>query len=158
MVVAEDAAAAKLAPTVAGAPPKGTDSQEFLKKQERELIEVVRERAALREENEAKRKKEHPRKPFQLQARQTANRLELCPDGTCVIAMVNEAGNGSKPDNVESFVNESAYTEIIPGRTDVGDAQGRQRVAILDVVTGEAKWVDPAVEQSRSAASGSAME
>ena len=77
-------------PTVAGAPPKGTDSQEFLKKQERELIEVVKERAALREENEAKRKKEHPRKPFQLQARQTANRLELCPDETCVIAMVNE--------------------------------------------------------------------
>lgn len=134
-------------PTVAGAPPKGTDSQEFLKKQERELIEVVKERAALREENEAKRKKEHPRKPFQLQARQTANRLELCPDETCVIAMVNEAGNGSKPDNVESFVNESAYTEIIPGRTNVGDAQGRQRVAILDVVTGEAKWVDPAVDK-----------
>ncbi len=132
-------------PTAGGTPPKGTDSQEFLKKQEAELIEIVRERVKLREENEAKRKKDHPRKPFQLQARQTAGRLELCPDGTCVIAMVNEAGNGSKPENVPSYVNESAYTEDIGGRTNVGDAQGRQRVAILDVLTGEAKWVEPAL-------------
>jgi len=131
-------------PTAAnGAPPKGTDSQEFLKKQEAELLEIVRERVKLREENEAKRKKDHPRKPFQLQARQSAGRLELCPDGTCVIAMVNEAGNGTKAENVPSYVNESAYTEDITGRNNVGDAQGRQRVAILNVVTGEAKWVEP---------------
>jgi dipeptidyl aminopeptidase/acylaminoacyl peptidase len=134
------------APTTTGAPPRGTDSQEFLKKQEAELLETVRERARLREENEARRKKDHPRKPFQLQARQTANRLELCPDETCVIAMVNEAGNGSKPENVPSYVNESAYTEDIGGRTNVGDAQGRQRVAILDVLTGDVKWVEPALE------------
>ena len=51
-------------PPTAGTPPKGTDSQEFLKKQEKELIEIVRERAKLREENEARRKKDHPRKPF----------------------------------------------------------------------------------------------
>jgi dipeptidyl aminopeptidase/acylaminoacyl peptidase len=133
------------APPVAtgtGAEARGTDSQEFLKKQEKELLEIVRERAALREENEAKRKKDHPRKPFQLQARQTANRLELCPDGTCVIAMVNEAANGSKAENVPSYVNESGYTEDITGRTNVGDTQNRQRVALLDVASGDVKWVD----------------
>jgi dipeptidyl aminopeptidase/acylaminoacyl peptidase len=130
---------------VAATEQKGTDSQEFLKKQEKELIEVVAERAKLREENEAKRKKEHPRKPFQLQARQTAVRLDLCPDETCVIAMINEAGNNAKNQNVPSYVNESAYTEDIPGRTDVGDVQGRQRMAIVSVETGEVKWVDPAV-------------
>jgi len=136
-----------------GAPPptatteqRGTDSQEFLKKQEKELIEVVRERAALREENEAKRKKEHPRKPFQLQARQSAARLELCPDEKCVIAMINEAGDRSKPDNVPSYVNESAYTEQINGRVAVGDAQAKLRMAILDSVTGEVKWADPGLK------------
>jgi dipeptidyl aminopeptidase/acylaminoacyl peptidase len=132
------------APT-AGAQARGTDSQEFLKKQEKELIGVVRERAAMREENEAKRKKEHPRKPFQLQQRQSAGRLDLCPDETCVIAMVNESANGSKPENVPQYVTESAYTEDITGRTNVGDTQNRQRIAILDVHTGEAKWVEPAV-------------
>jgi len=83
-----------------GAPPaaaaKGTDSQEFLKKQELDLILAVKEHVAVREDAEAKRKKDQPaeRKPFQLQARQTAGRLEMCPDGKCVIAMVTEAAGG----------------------------------------------------------------
>jgi dipeptidyl aminopeptidase/acylaminoacyl peptidase len=125
---------------------RGTDSQEFLKKQERELLDIVRDRAKVREENEAKRKKEHPRKPFALQTRQTANRLDLCPDEKCVIALVSEAGNGSKPDNVPNYITESAYTEDIPGRTAVGDVQARVRAAILDVVSGEVKWVDPGLK------------
>ena len=124
---------------------RGTASQEFLKKQERELIEVVAERAKVREENEAKRKKENPRKPFQLQARQSVNRLELCPDESCVIAMISEGANGARPQNVPTYVNESAYTEDIIGRTDVGDVQTRQRLAVLNVVSGEAKWVEPEV-------------
>lgn len=122
---------------------RGTDSQEYLKKQEKELIEVVRERAALRAEEEAERKKEHPRKPFQLQTRQSVSRLELCPDEKCVIAMVSEAGDRAKPDNVPSYVNESAYTEDIPGRVAVGDAMPKLRLAVVDSVTGEVKWVDP---------------
>jgi len=125
---------------------RGTDSQEFLKKQEKELLEIVRERAAVREENEARRKKEHPRKPFQLQARQSVNRLELCPDEKCVIAMIAEAGDRSKPDNVPSYVNESAYTEDIPGRNNVGDTQTRLRAAVVDSITGEVQWVDDGIK------------
>ena len=34
------------------------------------------------------------------------------------------------------------YTEDIPGRSNVGDTQGASRLAILDVETGEVKWVD----------------
>ncbi|MBZ5606525.1 MAG: DPP IV N-terminal domain-containing protein, partial [Acidobacteriia bacterium] len=130
------------APPTAASEQKGTDSQEFLKKQERELIEVVRDRAKLREENEAKRKKEHPRKPFPLQQRQTVARLELCPDEKCVVALIGEAGQGTKGENVPSYVNESAYTEDIPGRNNVGDNQNRLRAAMVDVATGEVKWVD----------------
>ena len=63
-----------------------------------------------------------------VEAVETVSRLELCPDGTCVIAMVNEAGNGSKPENVPSYVNESAYTEDITGRSNVGDTQGREQL------------------------------
>ena len=65
---------------------KGTDSQEFLKKEEKELLEVVRERAAHREEDEAKRKSENPRKPFNLQARPEVAWLQLTPDEKYVIA------------------------------------------------------------------------
>jgi dipeptidyl aminopeptidase/acylaminoacyl peptidase len=125
-----------------GTEERGTDSQEFLKKQERELLEIVAERAKLREENDAKRKAAETRKPFTLQARQTAGRLELCPDESCVIASVNEAPNNAKPDNVPNYITESAYTEVINGRTAVGDTQGRQRLAIIDAKTGEVKWAD----------------
>src|SRR5215471_15123553 len=121
---------------------KGTDSQEFLKKQEKELLTTVRERSENREEREARQKRENPRKPFQLEARQNVTRLELCPDEKCVVAVVTDGSNGSKPDNVPNFVTESAYVEEIAGRTNVGDSQGRSKAAILDAVTGEVKWVE----------------
>jgi dipeptidyl aminopeptidase/acylaminoacyl peptidase len=125
-----------------GTDAKGTDSQEFLKKQERELLEIVAERAKLREEADEKRKKAETRKPFQLQQRQSAGRLELCPDETCVIASVSETPDGSKGDNVPNYITESAYTDVINGRPNVGDVQSKQRLAILNAVTGESKWVD----------------
>jgi dipeptidyl aminopeptidase/acylaminoacyl peptidase len=131
-------------PAAAAAAVKGTDLQEFLKKQEIDLLLAVKERKEAREEAEARRKKLEPvaRKPFQLQARQTAGRLEICPDGKCVIAMVTEAANGVKNENVPNYVTESAFTEDINGRSNVGEPQNKQRLAILDVATGEVKWVD----------------
>jgi dipeptidyl aminopeptidase/acylaminoacyl peptidase len=131
-----------------GTPPaaeaKGTDSQEFLKKQEVDLLLAVKERKAAREEAEAKRKKDEPapRKPFQLQARQTVGRMELCPDGKSIIAMVSDGANGVKNENVPNYITESAYTEDINGRSNVGEPPNKQRAAILDVAAGEVKWID----------------
>ena len=45
---------------------RGTDSQEYLKKEERALIDAVRERAEQREEQEKKRKEREKRKPFSI--------------------------------------------------------------------------------------------
>ena len=47
-----------------------------------------------------------------------------------------------KNENVPNYVTESAYTEDINGHSNVGEPQNRQRAAILDVATGEVKWVD----------------
>jgi dipeptidyl aminopeptidase/acylaminoacyl peptidase len=121
---------------------KGTDSQEFLKKEEKELLEVIRERAAKREEDDAKKKRDNPRKPFNLTGTQSATSLALTPDEKYVIASILEPGTGTKNAIVPSFVTESAYTEDIPSRNKVGDNQGRVRLAILSVETGEMKWVD----------------
>ena len=122
--------------------PKGTDSQEFLKKEEKDLLEVVRERAAKREEDEARKKRENPRKPFNLTATQSIAWLQLSPDTKYVIAGVREPGTGSKTMFVPNYVTESGYTDEIPGRTKVGDNQAHIRVAILNVQTGEPVWVD----------------
>ena len=121
---------------------KGTESQEALKKEERELLEVIRERAAKREEDEARKKRENPRKPFNLTAGQSIASLRLTPDEKYVIAQVREAGTGDKTTVVPSFVTESGYTEDIPSRDKVGDNQARNKLAIVSVETGEVKWVD----------------
>lgn len=124
------------------ATPKGTDSQEYLKKEERALLDAVRERAEQREEQEKKRKEREKRKPFNLPTGQNAVSLILSPDGKYVVATISEPGAGAKNTVVPNYVTESAYTEDIPGRTKVGDPQGRTRIAIIDVETGESKNVD----------------
>lgn len=132
----------------AGAPPvadpnkKGTESQEAVKREERELLDAIRERAAKREQDEAKRKERDKRKPFQLTQGQTAANLSLSPDGKFVIAVINESGTNAKNTIVPNYVTESAFTEDIPGRAKVGDAQGRSRIAIINSETGEQKWVE----------------
>lgn len=123
---------------------RGTDSQEALKKDQRELLDIIRERAEKREADDAKRKEREKdrRKPFQLTSGQSAGQMSLSPDGKSVIVVINETATGSKNTIVPNYVTESGYTEDIPGRTKVGDTQGRNRVVILDVATGDSKWVD----------------
>jgi len=131
----------------AGSPPppeeeKSTASQGALKKEEKDLFEAIREHAAEREEQDAKRKREHPRKPFILQAGQTVASLQLTPDEKYVIATIHEPATGVKRTMVPNFVTESGYTEDIASYEKVGDKQILARLAILSVETGEVKWVD----------------
>jgi dipeptidyl aminopeptidase/acylaminoacyl peptidase len=133
-------------------PPKGTESQEFIKKEERDLIEAVRERAKNREEQEAKRKQRERRKPFSIPSGQSVSNLSLSPDGKYVVASVLQPASGSKNTIVPNYVTESAYTEDLPARSKVGDNQGKTRMTVINVETGESKWVDhglkqPAVQQ-----------
>jgi dipeptidyl aminopeptidase/acylaminoacyl peptidase len=130
-----------------GSPPPPEDektnaSQAELKKEAKDLLEVVRERAAEREEQDAKKKREHPRKPFILQTGQTVAALQLTPDEKYVIASIHEPATGAKHTVVPNFVTESGYTEDIPSYDKVGDKQSLARLAILSVAAGEVKWVD----------------
>jgi len=120
---------------------RGTDSQEYLKKEQKELLEAVRERAALREEQDKKRQADNPRKPFTLQARQSVAGLQLTPDEKYAIATVTETGS-ARNTVVPNYVTESGYTEDISGRSNVGDTQSTTRLAAIGVETGEVKWVD----------------
>jgi dipeptidyl aminopeptidase/acylaminoacyl peptidase len=120
---------------------RGTESQEYLKKEQKELLEVVRERSALREEQDKKRQNDNPRKPFTLEARQSVAGLQLTPDEKYVVAAVTETGN-ARNTVVPNYVTESGYTEDISGRSNVGDPQSTTRLAAIGVETGEVKWVD----------------
>jgi dipeptidyl aminopeptidase/acylaminoacyl peptidase len=127
---------------------KGTDSQEYLKKEERDLLDVIKRRAEKRQQDEEKRKRERPRKPFQLAARQSAVNLQLAPDEKSVFVTVNEQGEGSKNTIVPNYVTETSYTEDIGSRSKVGDTQNRSRLAIVAVDNGEVKWVDHGQKQA----------
>ena len=123
-----------------GEPQKGTDSQEFIKKEEKELLDIISQKAAKREEDEARRKRDNPRKPFTLQARQVVAGLSLSPDGKTVIASIVEPGERAKTTIVPNFVTESAYTEDIASRGQGGrysgadphrdDQRGQRRVEV----------------------------
>ncbi len=126
----------------AGDPPKGTDSQEFIKKEERDLLDIIKQKALRREEDEAKRKRENPRKPFTLTARQAVGGITLAPDEKTAIVMLVEPGDQAKPAVVPNYVTESAYTEDIPSRGKVGDPQAHTRIALVDVEKGEPRYVD----------------
>jgi dipeptidyl aminopeptidase/acylaminoacyl peptidase len=157
LVQMTDIRAAGAAARPSASPQRVTDSQEFIKKEERELIEAVRERAAQREAEEARRKEREKRRPFQLAANQSVFALMLSPDEKHVVAAISEPGQNAKNTIVPSYVTESAYTEDLPARTKVGDAQARTRLAVLSVEDGEAKFVETGLPPSANgAASNSA--
>jgi dipeptidyl aminopeptidase/acylaminoacyl peptidase len=50
---------------------------------------------------------------------------------------------------VPNYVTESAYTENVPARAFVGDAQDRRRLAILNLKTGKSVWADASFAGTR---------
>src|SRR5262249_15242507 len=126
---------------------RGSESQEHIKKEERELIEAVRERALNREEQEAKRKQREKRKPFTPPAGQSVANLQLSPGSNYALASVIQPGSGAKNTIVPNFVTESGDTEDIPSANEVGDEQGRALLTIMTVETGEVSWVDHGQKQ-----------
>lgn len=121
---------------------KGTEAQALLKKEQREMFEIVRDRVRLREETEARQKAQPVRKPYTLQPRQTISSLQLSPDGKYVTGIVSEAATGTKSSNVPNWITDSSYPEDLGGRPRVGDSIGQRRLVILDVQTGEARNLD----------------
>ncbi|MFN2415641.1 MAG: alpha/beta fold hydrolase [Pyrinomonadaceae bacterium] len=119
------------------------EGQEFLKKEERRLLDAVRERAEQREAQERQRREREKdrRKPFTLTAGQTVTSLLLSPDATQVVITLSEPASG-KNSIVPNYVTEGGYTEDIQSRTKVGDAQGRTRLGLASVTTGEVRWVE----------------
>src|SRR5207253_11361536 len=118
-------------------------SQYYLRKEERQLLDVVRERAEQSEEAERRRRErdKERRKPFTLTAGQTVTNLQLSPDGAYVVLTVADPSTG-KNAIVPNFIGDAGYTEEIQSRTKVGDNQGRTRLGLASVATGEVKWVE----------------
>jgi dipeptidyl aminopeptidase/acylaminoacyl peptidase len=126
-------------------------SQEYLRNEQKELLEIVRERTAAHDEAEARRKLgPAERKPFNLTGTETVRDLQLSPDEKYVFASVVEPGT-AKATVVPNFISDTGYVEDINGRSNVGDSQATTRIAILNAETGDVTWVDHGQRRTPSA-------
>jgi dipeptidyl aminopeptidase/acylaminoacyl peptidase len=123
--------------------PRETDSQKFVKAEEQKLIEHTRVEAEKKKKNEDKEKARALPK-YELGDRRSATDLQLSPDGRHVFIVVTERSDAAKRPNVPNYVTESSYTEDIPARTFVGDAQDKRTLAILNIETGKTVTPDAA--------------
>ena len=139
--------------------PRPTESQKFVSEEEAKLIEFIREQKEQKKKNEEKAKKDKL-PAFELQDRQTAADLMLSPDDARVYVLISERPAGAKPTIVPNYVTETGYTEDIPARTNVGDAQDRRLLAVLNLKTGKTVWADgsfaPPVQESEAPATADA--
>lgn len=120
--------------------PKLTESQKFLKEEELKLLDAVREQAERRKKAEERREKDRQPK-FEIAEGQTVADLQLSPDERHVYVLVSERATGARRADVPTFITEAAYAEMLPARTNVGDAQDRRRLAVVNLKTGKSVWV-----------------
>jgi dipeptidyl aminopeptidase/acylaminoacyl peptidase len=130
-----------------------TESQKFLKAEEQRLIEHTRQ--AVEKKRKAEEKSKRNALPlFEIQEGQTVADLALSPDEEHVFLLVNERPTGARNADTPNYLTESAYTEMISGRSNVGDAQARRRLAVLNIKTGKSAWVESSFAGKTPAASG----
>ncbi len=120
--------------------PRESESQKFLREQERELIDHTREEARKRKENDAEQRARALPK-FELRDRQSVTDLLLMPDETHVLLLVVERGDSRRPD-VPNYVTQSGYAETAPARLTVGEARDKQLLAVLNLKTGASHFAD----------------
>ncbi|MBA2292930.1 MAG: prolyl oligopeptidase family serine peptidase [Gemmatimonadales bacterium] len=106
------------------------------------LLQVIRDRAAADSVVAAERtaRDSQALRPSYL-GRDTRQRgMWVAPAGKyLVLQAANDAQ--TRATQVPAYVTASGYTEDIPSRTKVGDAQGRLRLALVDLQTGVLTWL-----------------
>ena len=129
--------------------PRPTDSQRVVKEEEQKILDWVEQEAARRKRRE-QRDAARQLPKFEIGERQVVADAALSADETYAYLMINERAQ-PRASQVPRYVSESSYTEQINARSNVGDAQDKRRLAILNLKTGEAVWaglddvVDPIV-------------
>jgi dipeptidyl aminopeptidase/acylaminoacyl peptidase len=126
-----------------------TDSQKFIQTEEEKLIEHTRVEAERKKERDNKKKASELPK-YELADRQSAPDLQLSADGKHVFVVISERSDAAKRPNVPNYVTDSSYTEDIPARTFVGDAQDKRSIVVMNIETGKTVAVDAAFAGKRS--------
>ena len=119
--------------------PRLTESQKFLKEEERKLLKHVDEAAARKKRDEDKKEREAPPK-LDVGESQSVPEAALSGDGRFAYVLVARKAKAARTADVPDYITESAYSEMISTRTNVGDRQETRRLAIVDAQTRKIAW------------------
>ena len=131
-------------PAPRGTPAEPVGQKKALRDDQRELFDFIRRQLA-EERLRADTDTVSTVKPLYLTERQSVARLAVAPDGRFVLATITERPRGDSTEGrqvqMPVWVTQSGYVETQQIRTKVGDAQSRQRAAVIEVATGKATWI-----------------
>ncbi len=111
-----------------------------LEQQQRDLFDVVRDRAAADSVARAERRAREAAGllPIYLSATERVAGIDVSPNGRAAIVVVGEPASNQKQAEVPQFVTSTGYVENLRIRTKVGDATGKQRALWVSLTSGKA--------------------
>ncbi|MFI5233309.1 MAG: prolyl oligopeptidase family serine peptidase, partial [Gemmatimonadales bacterium] len=119
-----------------------------------ELLDAVRDIAradSVRRVETAERPVNGP-KAVNLLPNERVTNIAVSPNGSAVLFTTSTAPADARTANVPSYVTASGYTEDIPNRTKVGDAQNTTRLGYQLLPRGDVRWLKPISDEAASAA------
>jgi dipeptidyl aminopeptidase/acylaminoacyl peptidase len=138
-------------------PPALNTQRGRLEADQLELLDAVRDEVradSIRRAENAARPQVGPR-PVNLLANERVTNVAVSPNASAVIFTTTTPAAGARVANVPNYVTASGYTEDIPNRTKVGDAQPVTRLGYQSLPRGEVKWLKPIDDEAANAANGS---
>jgi dipeptidyl aminopeptidase/acylaminoacyl peptidase len=112
-----------------------------LRRQQTELFDVVRDRVEAREARERLDSLRAEVRPVYIGKNASIESWNVSPSGRYVLLTVGDRVEGQQQTMVPAWVTETGYTEPMNVRTKVGDVEGVERAAVLDLQTSTLNWV-----------------
>ncbi len=120
-------------PTAGAQAGGGTQQDRWLKAEQLELFDVIKEKAKADKEDAAERKELQPKRLKDIAVGdQQVNGVLVSPDGRFITYRLVKQPEGAKIVEVPNYVTASGYTEEIPNRTKVAGPQSTSEEYIFD--------------------------
>lgn len=114
--------------------PRRTEQEKWLRQDQLALFDVLQERADKKKEGERNAKADRVKRPKEIfYEEKRLEGLQLSPDGNFITYRLAATPKGEKRTIVPSYVTESGFTEDIPARSKVGDAQTAYEFWVYDI-------------------------
>ncbi len=122
-------------------PPAGQRGR--IERQQRVLFDVIRDRVRADSIAKAERLERESRtlKTYYTQRGEQLASVSPSSDANAILITTRIPATGARGNDIPQFVTESGYTEQIRGRDNVGDAQGKGRVGLVNLRTGSLTWL-----------------